>query len=123
MSRLRPSTIAAATVAVAVLGGCGHTHVVGSSRTLYVALSEYRITPQSVRVSTGSLTIFVHNYGRLTHNFVISLDSQPEASTQPIAPGEGAELVVALSPGNYQMTSTLIDDQALGEYGTLNVTS
>ncbi len=58
--------------------------MVAKQRTLHVALSEYRVTPQSVRVSAGALTIFVHNYGRLTHNLVISLGGQPEATTEPI---------------------------------------
>jgi plastocyanin len=119
----RASRLAAASAAVALLCGCAHTEVIGSHRTLYVALSEYRLTPQSVRVSAGSLTIFVHNYGRLTHNLVISQGSQAEAGTRPIAPGETAELAITLSPGNYQMASTVLDDQALGAYGTLRVTS
>lgn len=117
------SKLVAAGGAAALLCGCAHTAVIAKQRTLYVALSEYRVTPQSVRVSAGALTIFVHNYGRLTHNLVISIGSQPEATTRPIWPGQSAELAVTLAPGNYQMVSTILDDQALGAYGTLRVTS
>ncbi len=54
---------------------------------LHVALSEYRVAPQNVSARAGTLTIFVHNYGRLNHNLVISYNGIPEASTQPIRPG------------------------------------
>jgi hypothetical protein len=87
-----------------------------------VALTEYHLSPQSVRAPAGTVTIFVHNYGRLSHNLVISLDGRPEASTQPIQPGETAELLATLTPGRYLMSSTVLADQALGEYGTLVIT-
>jgi hypothetical protein len=123
MSGPRGSRLAAVSAAAALLCGCAHTESLGAQRTLYLALSEYRVTPQSVRVSQGPLTIFVHNYGRLTHNLVISLGTQAEAGTRPIAPGQTAELAVTLGPGNYLMASTVLDDQALGAYGTLRVAS
>jgi hypothetical protein len=100
---------------------CGRTTRVGSGRTLQVALNEYRVTPQDVRAQTGLLTIFVHNYGRLTHNLVISLDGRPEVATAPIAPGQTEELDAALAPGHYLMASSILSDQALGAYGTLVV--
>jgi hypothetical protein len=106
-----------------LLGGCGSTKEVGSAHILQVALTEYHVSPQSVRAPSGTLTIFVHNYGRLSHNLVISLDGHPEASTQPIPPGETTELIANLSPGRYQMASTILSDQALGAYGTLKVVS
>ncbi len=112
-----------ATASLGLLGGCGHTQVIGQDRTLYVALADYRVTPQSVRVRSGPMTIFVHNYGRLTHDLVVSLNGQSIESTRPIWPGQSAELSVSLPPGNYLMASTILSDQALGEYGTLKVTS
>ena len=79
--------------------------------------------PQDVHATAGALTIFVHNYGRLTHNLVISLDGHTQVSTQPIAPGQTTELFATLSPGKYLMASTILSDQALGAYGTLDVSS
>lgn len=117
------SKIALALVTLALLCGCGHTEKVGGDRTLYIALTEYRLAPQSVRVSAGPMTVFVHNYGRLTHNLVISMRGQATGSTRPIWPGQSAEITLALTPGTYLMSSTMLDDQALGEYGTLKVTS
>ena len=66
------------------MAGCGSTTRVGTGRALQIALNEYRVTPQDVRAQTGLLTIFVHNYGRLTHDLVISLDGQTEAATTPV---------------------------------------
>ena len=101
--------------------GCGRTASVGTGGTLQIALNEYRVTPQDVRAHTGLLTIFVHNYGRLTHDLVISLDGSVAASTKPIAPGQTAQLDAALAAGHYLMASSILSDQALGAYGTLIV--
>jgi hypothetical protein len=100
---------------------CGRTTTVGNARTLQIALNEYRVTPQDVRAQTGLLTISVHNYGRLTHDLVITLDGRTEAATKPIAPGQTEELEAALGPGRYLMASSILSDQALGAYGTLIV--
>jgi hypothetical protein len=109
-------------VALVLAGtGCGRTTSVGTGHTLQVALNEYRVTPQDVRAPTGLLTISVHNYGRLTHDLVITLNGQTEAATKPIAPGQTEELDAALGPGHYLMASSILSDQALGAYGTLIV--
>jgi len=86
-----------------------------------VALTEYRVMPQSIRASSGQLTILVRNDGRLTHNLVVSSNGQPVGSTPPIAPGASTSVAVDLVPGKYVMSSTILGDQALGEYGTLTI--
>ena len=118
-TRLALAPVAAATL---LLAGCGSTTTVGANRTFQVALTEYHVSPQSVRAPAGTLTIFVHNYGRLSHNLVISSNGQAEDATQPVPPGETAELLATLTPGKYLMVSTIQSDQALGAYGTLIVT-
>jgi len=120
---MRRSPLAALTAGLLIAGltGCGSTTTVRSGQTLRVALTEYRVTPQDVDVPAGLVTISVHNYGRLSHDLVISQGSVTEASTQPIAPGQTTDLVAVLSPGTYQMASTVLADQALGAYGTLTV--
>jgi hypothetical protein len=115
-----PVLIAAAALATA---GCGGATQVAKDRTFQVAVTEYRVSPQSVSAPAGTVTIFVHNYGRLSHNLVISLDGRSQASTQPIPPGQTGELVASLPPGKYVMASTILSDQALGTYGTLTITS
>lgn len=112
----------AALVCTVALSACGHTQVIGADRTLRVGLTEYRLRPQDVRMSSGPLTILVHNYGRLTHNLSLSLGHTSAGTTPPLLPGQSALLSVYLAPGHYQMASTILNDEALGEYGTLTVT-
>lgn len=123
MRSIRPITLPGpALLAIAsILGGCGHTTVVGAGRMLRLALTEYRVVPQSARAPSGPLTIIVSNDGRLTHNLAISKNGTVLAQTGPIRSGASAELVVRLAPGSYLMASTMFSDQALGEYGTLTV--
>jgi hypothetical protein len=101
--------------------GCSNTVEVGRSHVLQVALTEYHVRPQSVRAPAGTLSIYVHNYGRLSHNLVIIEGSRVQATTEPIQPGQTAELVANLAPGKYLLASTVLSDQALGLYGTLTV--
>jgi hypothetical protein len=103
------------------LTGCGHAHQVGIDRSVRIALTEYRLNPQNVSVSTGTLMMSIHNYGRLTHNLVVSENGTMIASTHGIPPGGVAELDLSLAPGRYLMTSSISADEALGEYGTLTV--
>jgi hypothetical protein len=107
---------------LAALYGCGHTATVGASRSLRVALTEYRVSPQSIRSRSGELTLVVENDGRLAHTLAVSSKGNIVGQTPPLPPGTRTYLVLTLSPGSYLMTSTLFSDQALGTYGTLTVT-
>jgi hypothetical protein len=115
-----PLTIAALAFAAA-LAGCAHTRQVGSSGVVSVALTEYRINPESVHASPGVLTLSIHNYGRFTHNLVVTQNGQRIDGTTPLAPGQSAEISLSLASGTYLMASTILSDQALGQYGTLTV--
>jgi hypothetical protein len=122
-ARVRPRTALALAGALAALaGGCGHTTTVGSSRTLSIAVTEYRLAPETVRMTQGAVTLVVHNLGLYSHNLSISLNGVSEGTTDPIPPGQTAVLTVALSPGRYVIASTLQQDESLGAYGTLIVT-
>ncbi len=122
MTGPRALKLAVAAVCAILVAGCGHAQGVASDRTLHLALTEYRLRPDNIRVRAGYLDINVHNYGRLTHNLVISLNGVTAGSTKPIWPGQHAELTVSLAPGKYSVASTMLSDQALGAYGTLTVT-
>jgi hypothetical protein len=121
--RVTPRRLFAATlIGLAIAAaGCGHTVRVGADRMLRIAMTEYRLNPQSVTVAEGPLTILIHNYGRLTHNLAVSLNGQTAGATKPIAPGQDATLTLMLTKGSYLMASTLLSDEALGEFGTLKV--
>ena len=122
-TRRPPLSLLAAALVSLCLAACGSSTTVGKDGTLRIALSEYRVIPQDVHTTAGVLTLVVHNYGRLTHDLVISLDGQPEIASQPIPPGQTQVLSAALIPGRYLMASSILSDQALGAYGTLDVGS
>ena len=52
---------------------------------------------------------------------MITQDGRQTAATEPLAPGQTTDLVTTLAPGRYLMASTILSDQALGAYGTLDV--
>lgn len=117
----RAGAIALATAGLA-LGGCGHVETVGRSRAIQVALTEFRLSPRTLRMAPGPITLLVHNFGRLTHNLaVLRRDSTVVQETPPIAPGAGAVLTVDLPPGRYVLASTLFDDRSLGDNGAIVV--
>ena len=104
------------------LTGCGHAVRVRAGRTLQVALDEYRVNPSSASVRSGVLMLIVRNYGRLSHNLVVSAHGYEDGSTQAIPPGSEATLLLDLTPGVYTMYSSILNDTALGVHGTLTVT-
>jgi len=118
----RPSKLALLAGCVMLIAGCSHTQTVGVSRVAHVGLTEYRLTPDRVRVSAGLVNFYVHNYGSLTHNLVVSENGQNVGSTEPLYPGRGTELSLDLAPGTYSMASTILSDQSLGASGTVRVT-
>jgi plastocyanin len=103
------------------LAGCTHTTRVGRSRALHVALSEYRITPDTVRAYSGTLTITIRNVGTRTHNLAISSGNVNEATSPDLLAGSATTITVDLAPGKYTLRSTITDDQALGLWSTLDV--
>lgn len=117
----RQLALAAAVALVAPVAGCAQTHLIGVHRTLYVALTEYRLSPQRVQGRAGRLTIIVRNDGVLTHNLAVTNGSRTVGSTHPIAPGHRARLTLTLNRGTYVMASTMLSDRDLGLYGTLIV--
>jgi hypothetical protein len=112
---------AASTAVLAGLAACGHGVTVAPSRTLNIALTEYRVVPQNIHSKPGTLTLFVQNDGRLTHNLTISIHGQVIDQTPPLQPGASTYLILNLRRGTYLMASSLFADQALGQYGRLSV--
>ncbi len=117
-----PLKLAFLVVCVGLLAGCGHTQGLSADQTVHIALSEYRLNPDNVRVGSGDIDFHVHNYGRLTHDLVITHGGQAAGSTGPLYPGQSLDLTMSLAPGTYSMASTIHSDEALGAYGTLKVT-
>ena len=124
MPRLRlppPGRALVALALAATLAGCAHTVRVGASRDLHVALTEYQLTPESIRAYAGTLTITIRNIGTRTHNLAISLGNLNEAQSVDLTPGATTTMTVDLAPGKYMLRSTITDDQSLGLWGSLDV--
>jgi hypothetical protein len=117
----RAANLLAALVLTVAGAGCSHS-VAAPTGLVRIALTEYRMIPQSVRVPEGLLIVYAHNYGRLTHNLVVTRGTRTAGSTQPIRPGQTRQLILTLTPGKYLMASTILSDRDLGIYGTLTVT-
>jgi hypothetical protein len=116
-----PARAAVALALAWTLAGCTHTIRVGGGRTLQIALTEYRMTPDTVRAFAGTLTITARNLGTRTHDLVVSLGNFNEAKPLYLTPGATGTVTVDLAPGQYMLRSTVLDDQALGLWGTLDV--
>jgi hypothetical protein len=115
-----PATLAALLVG-GLLAGCGAAHHTSRGGALNVSVNEWRVTPETADAGPGPLLIVVHNSGRLAHNLVLSHDGVRISFTPPIMPGQNADLETTVQKGSYQLLSSMVDDQATGVYGTLNV--
>jgi hypothetical protein len=129
----------------AVLAGCGGepAPVLDRDAILRLDVSEYRITPQNVRVVATAvptrLRIVVRNVGRLTHTVKVeriqpdsqAVDEGVAAVPSPVVKGAGVGNVPPggreigepfyLEPGRYKLTDTVGNHENLGAYGELVV--
>ncbi len=123
MPLLPPRLLAAAVaVALAAVSGCGEPDAVAvDGPTLRLTLSEYRVSPQVVRVPAGRVELVVRNGGTMVHRLQIRTEDRTRAlvSSPPLRPGETARLVVELPPGAYVSTCPLDRHDTLGEHGTI----
>jgi hypothetical protein len=115
-----PATLAALLVG-GLLTGCGAAHDTPRNGALNVSVNEWRVTPETAHAGPGPLLIVVHNSGRLAHNLVLTRDGVRVTSTPPIMPGQSSDLETTVQKGNYQLLSSMVDDEATGVYGTLDV--
>lgn len=104
-----------------MLAGCGNAKTISPHRSIGVVLTEYRVTPNAITATPGVLTFIVHNLGRRTHNLVVTFDGRTIGASKPLWPGQRDRFTVVLIPGRYTFASTILQDQALGTYGTLTV--
>ena len=84
--------------------------------------TEFKITPASAAVSkTGTITITVHNTGKVTHALAVQTPSGL-VRTSAIAPGASATLKVnASKAGSYTFFCPIDHHRMLGMQGTLVV--
>jgi plastocyanin len=119
-------------LAALVATGCGGAiaYTRAPERRVDVRLDEYRVLPEHIQVTAGSVTITAHNVGRLTHNLVVVQFKRPLGNedekqygqpTKTLFPGETASTTVALRPGKYRLICTISNHDNLGQYAELKV--
>jgi hypothetical protein len=118
----------AAIAALALAGCAARTTLSTSGHELALALTEYRISPQSASVPAGRLRIVARNRGILTHNVELergTLDSGSRpvlAVIHTLLPGASAAVVTGpLAPGRYLLVSGVGNQTTLGMAATLTV--
>lgn len=72
------------------------------ARAVKAELREWKISLNSPRVSSGRVTIEVHNSGATAHSFEIE-GNGIEERTRPVAPDSTTTLSLELKPGKYDI--------------------
>lgn len=102
--------------------GEGYVDVVGGE--VRIALKEYRLVPERIRVRPGPLaiTFVLRNEGRYAHNFHIE-GPDVDARAAKFGPGNTVRLEVTLKAGEYKISCPLSNHDQRGMHGTLLVTA
>lgn len=110
----------------ATAAGCGAPDPVdvAESQPVAIAMSEFRLTPQTVRLNgAGRRTFEIRNEGTMVHRFELrSADGTKRiAIGAPLKPGQSETLTVRLARGSYLMRCAQERHNTLGEHGELVV--
>ncbi|MBB4663146.1 cupredoxin domain-containing protein [Conexibacter arvalis] len=113
-------------MAALALGGCGsgRSADVADTSAAVVAMSEFRLDPQELRLSAGRRAFTIRNDGRIVHRFELRRadgDRRLLVRGRPLKPGESQTLTVRLTPGEYLMRCAQERHNTLGEWGTVTV--
>jgi len=124
----RPTALAPAAALAAwalTLAGCGGGDAVAvpDGRPVALALSEFRVAPQDVRIGPGRRTFAIRNAGTMVHRFELrTADGRRRlALGRPLRPGERDAVAVDLAPGRYIVRCAQERHNTLGEHGAIVV--
>jgi hypothetical protein len=117
----RPALAIAAALTPFLLGcGGGPDAVRARDGVVEITLTDFRVKPQIIRTGPDSLTIRIHNAGRLPHAFRIRGIGGTRLKVPTILPGkEAARVAVKLPRGDWRLFCPLSNHEELGMYGTL----
>lgn len=87
-----------------------------------IALLEYEMKPNKIRVKPGAVTFALRNEGRFAHNFHLE-GPGVEAHAEKFSPGRTVHIKVTLPEGEYKISCPLSNHDQRGMHGTLVVTS
>jgi uncharacterized cupredoxin-like copper-binding protein len=127
LARLLAAPLTVLLVAFALLAaGCGSPAPVDveGARPVAIAMSEFRLTPQTIRLDgAGRRTFAIRNEGTMVHRFELrSADGTRRiALGAPLKPGQAQTLTVRLARGRYLMRCAQERHNTLGEHGELTV--
>jgi hypothetical protein len=108
-------------VLAAALAGCGQTSATIHTRMLRLRVTEYVITPESVRMPAGEVRIQASDDGVLVHEIAIANgDGHIVAQTGAIFPGHTVTTApFALAAGRYRLYDPGANYADLGAYGSV----
>jgi len=86
-----------------------------------IALLEYEMKPNKIRVKPGAVTFVLRNKGRFAHDFHVD-GPGVEAHAEKFSPGRAVRLKVTLREGEYKISCPLSNHEQRGMHGTLVVT-
>jgi len=127
MPPLPPKRLFAAlfVVAAVTLSGCGSGRSVelAAGEPLRVAMSEFRLDPQQLRLPAGRVSLEVVNDGTMVHRFELRSGDGAKRLVigRPLRPGERETLTVRLRAGDYVMRCAQERHNTLGEWGRVAV--
>ena len=119
---MRRLALLTACVPVLALAACNRGEV-ARVPTGEVALTQtdFRLSPQRVRVPPGRITFTVRNHARLPHNWQLRGRGGIRGRIKTLLPGETGTLTIKLKRGTYRMYCAIGHHEQLGEYGTVSV--
>ncbi|MDO8187404.1 cupredoxin domain-containing protein [Conexibacter sp. JD483] len=115
-----------AVLLLVVAGGCGAPAPVdvAESQPIAIAMSEFRLTPQTIRLNgAGRRSFEIRNDGTMVHRFELrnADNTRRIALGAPLRPGQSQTLTVRLARGSYLMRCAQERHNTLGEHGELVV--
>jgi hypothetical protein len=108
---------------VVLLAGCRDGSVTRApGHAVGITIADYRYEPQNISVAHGQVFFAVKNAGPEPSNLVVRRAGGREVGRlYTMAAGAFKTLTLHLSPGQYEITSTVGKQSVLGEYGSLTV--
>jgi len=120
IAAIKPGTPAARTAEKTDAAEGDYTEFRGGQ--VEIALKEYEMVPNKIRVKPGAVTFVLRNEGRFAHNFHVE-GPGVEAHAEKFSPGRTVRLEVTLQEGDYKISCPLSNHDQRGMHGTLVVTS
>lgn len=115
-------------VAALLLAGCGsddessdRSGSAGTNDVIEIVETDFALDPETVMVEkAGEVTFRISNDGATTHALEIEGDGLEEES-DAIAPGDSADLTVAVEAGEYELYCPIGNHREQGMEGTVEV--